>query len=127
MGSAGECHLQLLERPFYSVARLCPDQTFLSLCQRRHIAALCILYEANLNSNHCLFSDLPSASVRVRHTLAAAAAPPLEFDVSRCRASQFARCFLPAKIRVWNDVPYTVFDSATLDGFNVAVNRWLLP
>ena len=26
-GSAAECHLQLLERQVYSVARLCPNQT----------------------------------------------------------------------------------------------------
>ena len=30
--SAAECHLQLLERQVYSVARLCSDQSFLSLC-----------------------------------------------------------------------------------------------
>ena len=41
--SAAECHLQLRERQVYSVARLCPDQTFLSLCHRRHVAALCML------------------------------------------------------------------------------------
>ena len=68
--SAAECHLQLIERQVYSVARLCPDQTFLSLCHRRHVAALCMLYKVNSNSNHCLFSELPSASVRVRHTRA---------------------------------------------------------
>ena len=33
-GSAAEYHLQLLERQVYSVARLCPDQSFLSLCHR---------------------------------------------------------------------------------------------
>ena len=31
-GSDAEYHLQLLERQVYSVARLCPDQTLLSLC-----------------------------------------------------------------------------------------------
>ena len=31
LGSAAEYHLKLLERQVYSVARLCPDQTFLSL------------------------------------------------------------------------------------------------
>ena len=41
-GSAAECHLQLLERQVYSVARLCPDQTSLSLCHRCRVAALCI-------------------------------------------------------------------------------------
>ena len=66
VGSAAECHFQLLERQVYSVARLCPDQTFLSLCHRRHVAALCMLYKVNSNSNHLLFSELRSASVRVR-------------------------------------------------------------
>ena len=31
-GSAPECHLLLLESQMYSVVRLCPDQSFLSLC-----------------------------------------------------------------------------------------------
>ena len=95
-GSAAECHLQLLERQVYSVARLCPDPTFL-LCHRRIVAALSVLYKVNSNSNHCL------------HVRAAAVAHLLEFEVSRCRMSQFARCFLPAQTRVWNDLPYTVF------------------
>ena len=90
-GSAAECHIQLLEYQAYSVARLSPDQTFLSLCHRSHIAALCVLYKVNLNSNNCLFSELPSSSVRVRHIRAAA----IELEVSKCRTSQFARCFLP--------------------------------
>ena len=42
-----------------------------------------MLYKGNSNSNHCLFSDLPSASTRVRHTLAAAAVESLEFEVSK--------------------------------------------
>ena len=75
-GSAAECHLQLLERQVYSVARLCHDQIFL-LCHRRHVAALCMLYNVISNSNHCLLSELPSASVRGRQTRAAAAANPL--------------------------------------------------
>ena len=120
-GSAAECHLQLLERQVYSVARLCSDQIFLSLRHQRHVAALCMLYKVNSNSNHCLFCELRSASVRVRHTRAVAAAHPIEFETS-----QFARCFLPAQTRVWNDLPYTVFDTETLDGFKGAVNRWLL-
>ena len=108
-GSAAECHLQLLERQVYSVARLGPDRILLSLCHRRHAAVLCMLYKVNSNSNHCLFSELPSASVRVRHIRDAAAAHPLEFEVTMCRTSQFARCFLPAQTRVWNYLPDTVF------------------
>ena len=126
-GSAAECNHQHLERQVYSVVRLCPDQTVLSLCHWRHFAALFTLYTVNSNSNHWLFSELPSASVRVWHTRAAAAAHPLDFVVSRSRTSQFAMCFLPAQTRVWNDLPYTVFDAGTLDGFKGAVNRWLFP
>ena len=85
--SAAECHLQFLERQVYSVARVCPDKSFLLLCLRLHVDGLSILYKVNSNSNHCLFSELPSASTRVRHTRAAAAAHPLEFEVSRCRTS----------------------------------------
>ena len=28
---------------------------------------------------------------------------------------------------MWNDLPYTVFDTGTLDGFKGGVNRWWLP
>ena len=126
-GSAAECHLQLLERQVYSVARLCPDQNFLSLSHRCRVAGLSMLYMVNSNSNHSLFSELPSASTRVRHTQAAAAAHPLEFEVSSCRTSQFARSYLPAQVGLWNDLPYTVFDTGTLYGFKGAVNRWLFP
>ena len=45
-------------------------QSFLSLCHRRHVAGLSMLYKVNSNSNHCLFSDHPSTSTRVRHTRA---------------------------------------------------------
>ena len=110
----------------YSVARLCPDQSFLSLCHRRHVAGLCMFYKVISDSNHCLFSELPSASNRVRLIRAAATAHPLEFEVSRCRTSQFTRCFLPALVRMSNDPPYTVFDTGTSVGFRGAVNRWLL-
>ena len=72
-----------------------------------------------------LFSELPSTSARVRHTRAVAPAHPLEFQVSRCRTFQFARCFLPAQFGMWNDLPYTAVDTGTLDWFKGAVNRLL--
>ena len=48
-GSAAECHLRLLERQVYSVARLCPDQSLLSLCYRLQVAGLCLLCKVNSN------------------------------------------------------------------------------
>ena len=62
-GSAAECHIQLPQ--VYLVARFFLDQSFLSLCYRRRVVGLSLLYKANSNSNHCLFSELPSASTRV--------------------------------------------------------------
>ena len=91
------------------------------------MAGLSMLYKVNSSSNHCLFSELQSVSTRIRHARAAAGAHPLEFEVSRCRTHQFARCFLPAHVRMWNDFSYTVFDNGTLDGFKGAVNRWVSP
>ena len=67
------------------------------------------------------------ACTRVRHSRAATAAYPLDLEVSRCRKSQFARCFMPAQIRMWIDLPYTVFYTGTLDGFKGTVNYWLRP
>ena len=109
------------------MARLCPDQSFLSFCHRRRVAGLSMLHKVNSNSIHCLFCELPSASTKVLHTRALVAAHPLEFEASRCRTSQFARSFLPVQVRLWNDLPYIVFDIGTRDGFKGAVNRWLLP
>ena len=118
-GSAAECHLQLLGRQVYSVAILCPDQSFLSLCHRRRVVGLSMLYKVNSNSNHCRFSELPSAFTRVRQTRPAAAAHPLEFEVSRCRKSQFARSFLPAQVWMWNYIPYIAFDTRSWMGSRV--------
>ena len=49
-GSAAECHLLFLERQVYSVARLCPDQSFSSFCHRRLVAGLSMLCMVNSNS-----------------------------------------------------------------------------
>ena len=54
-------------------------------------------------------------------------AHPLEFEVSMYKMSQFARYFLPAYARMWNDLHFTVVNTGTLDGFKGAVHRWLLP
>ena len=65
-GTAAECYIQFHERQVYSVARLYPYQSFVSLCQR-HVAWLFMLVKLISNTNQCLFSELPSAATRVRH------------------------------------------------------------
>ena len=101
---------------------------FLAVVHRRRVARLSLLYKVNSNSNHCLFSELPSASTRVRHTRAAEflCLNALEFEVSRCRTSKFAMFF--CRLRFECEMTYrTVFDTGTLGGFKGAVNRGLLP
>ena len=126
-GLADECHLQLLEHQVYPVARFFHDQSFLSLCHRRRVAWLSMVYKLNSNSNHCLFSELPSASTRDRHTRAAGPAHLFQFEVSRCRTSLCAGCFLPAQVRIWNDLPYTVIDTETPDVFKAMSTVGCLP
>ena len=63
-GAAAECHLQLLERQVYSEARVCRCVIDVML-----LGGVCCT-----RLNHCLFSlfsELSSASTRVRHTRAA--------------------------------------------------------
>ena len=89
------CHLWIASfwSRFYSPN---PWVLFSSLCHQRRVAGLSMLYKVNSNSNHCLFSELPSASTRVWHTQEIVIAHPLEFEVLWCWTPQFARCFLPA-------------------------------
>ena len=47
VGSAAECHLQLLEGQVYSVAAHRPEQSFLSLFHRLNVALWCMLYKVN--------------------------------------------------------------------------------
>ena len=99
----------------YSVARLCPDHSFLSLHHRCRLAGLSILYKINANSNHCLFSELPSTSTRVRHT---ELGPQLIHWNLKCQSVEppyLKRCFMPAQVQMWNDLPYTVLGTGTLD------------
>ena len=58
---------------------------------------LSMLYKVTLNSNHCLFRDLPSASTGVRHLELRLQLIQWEFEVPRCSSSTFGRCFLPAR------------------------------
>ena len=52
------------------------------------------------------------------------------YEPNCINAPQKVRCIAVnncCQVRLWNDLPYTVFDTGTLDGFKGAVNRWLLP
>ena len=124
-GSAADCNLQLFESQVCSVARLCPDHSFSSLC-RHHVAGLCMLRKVNSISHHRLFSELSSASTRVRQTQADDAAHPLKFQVSRCRTSKFVGCFLLHKFVCGMTLSTLCLTPEHWMGLRNPVNRWLL-
>ena len=104
-GSAASSHFRLLDRQIHAVSRLFPDQILKPLNHCRCVAGMCMLYKIHINPKHCLYGELPPACQRVRHTHAAAMAHPCELEVLRCRTSQFGRCFMPAHVCMWNDLP----------------------
>ena len=112
----------------YTVAGSCPDQSFLSLCHQRRVAGLSMLFKVHSNNNHCLFSEFPSASTRVRYTLAAAAAHQWNLKYQGVEGPHFLclSCRLGFECGMTFPI-YTVFDTGKLDGFKGALNRWLLP
>ena len=65
-GSAAECHFQLLVRQVYSVASHYPDHSFFSLCYRRHVAGLWMLYKVTVCSAnfHPLLQELDILELR---------------------------------------------------------------
>ena len=80
-----------------------PDQSFLSLCHRPHIAGAMyvVKFKFELESlfvqraSTCFFQSSTYTSCSIKYQ-----------GVERLK---FARCFLPAHVRMWNDLPYTVF------------------
>ena len=109
----------------YSVAKLCSDQN-LFLCHRRHVAWLFMLYKINQTRiTVCAVSfllllpesNIPELWPGMSNSILQLQTQS-EFVVSGCRTSLFTRCFLPALVRMWNDLPCTahVFDTRTLDG-----------
>ena len=126
-GSAAEFHVQLLERQVYCVARLCPNQIFLSLCKRRRVAGLSMLYKDNSNSNHSLFSELPSAYTWVRHSELRPQLIHWSLKYQGVERPNLLGLTFRLMVRMWNELLYTVVDTGMLDGFKGAVNHWLLP
>ena len=124
-GSAAECHIQLAERQVYSVARLCPYHSFLSLCHDVvWLGLVCCTRLIRTLITGCASFHLPLLEFDILELRPQLIRWSLKYQVGK---SQFARLFLPAQVRIWNDLPYAVFDTGTLEGFKAAVNRWLLP
>ena len=116
-GSAAECHLNLLERQVYLVARLCPYQSFFC-CVIDVVLLHCVCCTRLIRTRIIVCS----VSFHLRLS---------EFDISDLRMQLIhysLKCQgVPAQTRVCGKPFPTLFDTQTLDGFKRAVNHWLLP
>ena len=121
--SAINCQFQLLERKVHAVSWLVkirvlyPRFTVAGLCMPVHMQYTeCVsTSEVHSNPRYCLYGELLPACRR--HTRVAAAAHPYEFEVMRCRTSQFLKMFSEcAGSRVCS-----VFNSGTSNRFEGAV------
>ena len=115
-GSAAEVHCPLLYRHVYSVARLCHDQSFLSSCHFRHVAALCGV--VNSTSKHYLFSELPSATARVRQTDLRHQLIHWSSKYQGVERLNLQGVSSSSRLVRGNNHPYTVLDPRMLDGIS---------
>ena len=117
-------HLQLLDRQMYYVARLFHDQSVLTLYHRRHVAGLWMWHKVNSNSNHCLFSELlESKGLYQSSTYASCGHWSLKYQGAE-RPNWKVFPAGPGSFVEWPSL-HCVWHW-TMDGFNGAVNRWLL-
>ena len=75
-----------------------PNESFLSLSHRRRVAGRAEYFvQLKFELDHCLFSELPSVSLRVRHTRGAAAAHSLSLKNQVVERRNFQSVFLPPR------------------------------
>ena len=124
-GSAAASHLNLLDRIVRMGDGLCGIRN-LDLSHRRTVGSLSLLYKITENTAHSLHPSLPVPFCAVRETRATALLHEWAFKLSHCRTFQFARCFIPNTVKLWNSLPASVFAVDSLNCFKSRVNRYLL-
>ena len=94
---------------------------------RHRVAALCIFYEIHCIEIHALESALPLVHVlAVRLIYLAVSVHSWCLDVSRCRAVQFGRSFVPACVQLWNSLDEPCFAGDGVVAFKSQINRAFL-
>ena len=115
-GSAAASHLNLLDRIVRMGDGLCGIRN-LDLSHRRTVGSLSLLYKITENTAHSLHPSLPVPFCAVRETRATALLHEWAFKLGRCRTFQFARCFIPNTVKLWNSLPASVFAVDSLNCF----------
>ena len=123
--SAAPSHLKLLDKNVRACKFLIPDLE-VDLWHRRSVSSLCMLYKIVHNPKHPLNRELPNLFQPARVTRNALRANSLAFTVRRCNTSQYARSFIPATTRSWNELPSPVVESQVLQKFKTGTNSFLL-
>ena len=76
----------------------------------RKVNALCLLYKIDNRVNHLINEHNFAAARNARSSAALCKA----LVIPRCRTYQFNRSFLPAAVRLWNLLLFSVFSCGTL-------------
>ena len=123
--SAADSHLKLLDNNMNAIKFLIPNLKT-DLSHRRQISSLCLLHRIYYAPNHPLHTSLPDLSHPVRITRQTEVANSITFDIQRHRTNQYARCFIPATVKVWNTLPSVVVESVDVQKFKVGANSFLI-
>ena len=123
--SAADSHLKLLDNNMNAIKFLIPNLKT-DLSHRRQISSLCLLHRIYYAPNHPLHTSLPDLSHPVRITRQTDVANSITFAIQRHRTNQYARCFIPATVKVWNTLPSVVVESVDVQKFKVGANSFLI-
>ena len=121
-GSAADAHLGLLRRITGAVASV---GWLGDLQHRRDVGALSMFYKIVGSPSHSLHQEVPTRRRTVRVTRESVATHERALAPVRCRTSQFARCFVPNTVKLWNSLDSGVFESGSIGGFKSGVSRFL--
>ena len=121
--SSAVTYLSLLDRIVRRAEQLCGCDLG-SLDLRRRVGCLSLLYKILQNSGHPLRQSFEYFSA-ARNTREVLASHNWRLIVPRSRSGQFSRSFVPFAVKLWNDLPAHVFESAGLDGFKTRANSFL--
>ena len=123
--SAADSHLKLLDNNMNAIKFLIPNLKT-DLSHRRQISSLCLLHRIYYAPNHPLHTSLPDLSHPVRITRQTDVANSITFAIQRHRTNQYARCFIPATVKIWNTLPSVVVESVDVQKFKVGANSFLI-
>ena len=92
------------------------------LQHRRFISSLCMLFKIFHNPSHPLCSELPNLFRLRRVTRVSLSISSLSFSPMSFHTSQYSRCFIPATIKLWNELPSMIVEAAELQKFKIGVS-----